>query len=121
MNPSDLLSKKIGCVVASRPYACAIGPTGATGQAGIQGGATNTGATGFTGPTGWTGYTGPTGLPGSATLTGATGHTGWTGYTGPTGNATRIYSGSGLPPTNIGNIGDFYIDILTGIMYGPKQ
>ena len=43
------------------------------------------------------------------------------GVTGPTGYATRIYSGVGPPPTDLGQPGDFYIDTVTGIMYGPKQ
>jgi hypothetical protein len=48
MNSSDLLSKKINCVIASRAYACkglpcpdgnkgATGPTGATGATGLPG------------------------------------------------------------------------------------
>ena len=51
---------------------------------------------------------------------GVQGQTGATGLTGATGYATRIYSGTGPPDTGFGQIGDFYIDTLTGTMYGPK-
>jgi len=58
---------------------------------------------------GETGQTGPQGT------TGATGAIGATGATG-----TTIGSGSGPPPASFGNPGDFYIDVTTGILYGPK-
>jgi hypothetical protein len=53
------------------------------------------------------------GLPG---YTGATGSTGATGVAG-----TQILSGNGVPAAGLGNPGDFYIDLLTGKMYGPKS
>jgi hypothetical protein len=48
--------------------------------------------------------------------------------TGPTG--TLIFSGTGLsisdtgytgPTGTLGNIGDFYIDLTNGLLYGPKS
>ena len=66
------------------------------------------------GPTGPTGDLGPTGPIGPIGVTGA----GPTGATGPTG--TTIFSGSGPPSPTFGNVGDFYIDVTTGILYGPK-
>jgi hypothetical protein len=41
---------------------------------------------------------------------------------GATGTAgTRIYSGSGFPPNpDVGITGDFYLDVTTAILYGPK-
>ena len=59
------------------------------------------GATGATGPQG---ATGPSGGP-----TGATGATG-----------LQILNGSGPPSTGVGVVGDFYIDISTYELYGPK-
>jgi hypothetical protein len=100
----------------------ATGATGATGatQTGNGSGLSGTGATGATGASGITGYTG---LDGIATNTGATGATGRTGSTGSSG--TRILAGSGDPNFNsfstIGYIGDFYIDLTSGILYGPRN
>jgi hypothetical protein len=42
-----------------------------------------------------------------------------TGSTGQTG--TQILSGSGAPSSSIGRVGDFYIDLLNGVFYGPKN
>jgi hypothetical protein len=96
----------------------ATGPTGAIGH---------TGATGETGPTGNTGPTGVTGCTGFTGNTGRTGYTGWTGNTGntgPTGSAgvvgTIIYSGTGAPTGGVGRSGDFYIDLASGFLYGPR-
>jgi hypothetical protein len=50
--------------------------------------------------------------------TGPQGYTGVQGETGPTG--TMIFSGSGAPSLSTGRSGDFYIDLLNGIFYGPK-
>ena len=76
-------------------------------------------ATLATGPTGSTGYTGPTGSTG---YTGPTGETGPTGTTGPSGlRGTQIYAGYGTPATPLGSQGDFYLDLTTGTLYGPKS
>ena len=70
----------------------------------------------MTGSTGSTGYTGQTGA------TGYTGETGATGITGPTGTpGTVIYSGNGAPSNTLGIAGDFYIDLTSGLFYGPKS
>ncbi len=43
------------------------------------------------------------------------------GVQGPAGaNGTRIYSGTTVPDMATGAVGDFYIDLATGIFYGPK-
>jgi hypothetical protein len=98
------------------------GPTGATGIQGLTGpsGATGLGgAIGATGLQGVTGSTGATGLVGPSGATGLVGPSGATGVTGASG--TRIYSGEGFPPDpDVGTTGDFYLDTLTGILYGPK-
>ena len=50
-----------------------------------------------------------------------------TGSAGPQGNigatgadGTKIFSGQGAPATTLGRNGDFYIDLTTSNMYGPK-
>jgi hypothetical protein len=57
-------------------------------------------------------------------LVGATGATGATGSTGATGasgaNGSSVLNGTGAPTTAIGADGDFYLDISTYMIYGPK-
>jgi hypothetical protein len=132
MNQSDLLSRKINCVLSSRAASVAIGPTGPIGY-GI--GVTLNGT--------WnplSSYVGTTiAAPGThidavtyngslyvciANINGNANNqppnlnaTNWQLYVA---SGTRIYSGVGPPATNFGAVGDFYIDTDTGIMYGPK-
>lgn len=64
---------------------------------------------------------GPTGATGATGTTGATGATGAQGVAGPAGaDGTVIYSGSTTPPSSTGNVGDFYLDLATNVLYGPK-
>jgi hypothetical protein len=49
---------------------------------------------------------------------GGDGATGATGATGAQG--TRFLTGTGPPAEDFGNPGDFYIDLSTGMMYGPR-
>ena len=86
-----------------------LGPTGATGAAGA------TGATGPLGPIGPIGATGATGAQGPIGPLGATGPTGATGTAGAT-----VLSGNGPPSAGTGVDGDFYIDLTTNTIYGPK-
>ncbi|HVW94483.1 MAG TPA: hypothetical protein VHA56_00775 [Mucilaginibacter sp.] len=51
-------------------------------------------------------------------LAGAPGKNGTNGTNGK--NGTIIYSGNTPPPASTGTTGDFYIDLQTGIFYGPK-
>lgn len=51
-------------------------------------------------------------------LKGANGTNGMNGTNGANGNS--ILNGTGLPLNTLGNNGDFYIDISTYVMYGPK-
>ena len=64
------------------------------------------------------GATGPIGP------TGATGATGAVGPAGPAGangtNGSIIYSGTTNPATTVGVTGDFYINLITGVLFGPK-
>ena len=60
----------------------------------------------------------------SCTKDGSAGPAGATGATGPVGPAgadgSQIYSGSGAPAATIGATGDYYLDVSTGNLYGPK-
>lgn len=101
-----------------------LGPQGPTGPTGPQG---PTGLTGPTGDTGDTGPTGPTGPQGPIGLTGPTGPQGPTGDTGATGpqglpglDGNTVLHGEGPPDATLGAEGDFYIDLYTYEIYGPK-
>ncbi len=53
---------------------------------------------------------------------GDVGPAGTDGAVGPAGaDGSIIYSGEGLPGTDIGQDGDYYLDLSTGILYGPKS
>jgi len=63
----------------------------------------------------------------SCSKTGSTGPQGATGATGPAGavgpagnNGSQIYSGATSPAATAGNTGDYYLDVTTDILYGPK-
>lgn len=52
---------------------------------------------------------------------GATGAAGATGPVGPAGaNGTLIYGGTTTPPASLGDSGDYYLDLATDYLYGPK-
>jgi hypothetical protein len=60
-------------------------------------------------------------------LKGANGAQGPAGPAGPQGSqgaagtpGSQIYSGSTAPPSNIGIAGDYYIDTIHAVIYGPK-
>lgn len=89
--------------------------TGASGTPGPPGPAGPTGPPGSQGPAGATGSQGPAGVDGA---TGPAGTTGPTGAPGTKGSV--IYSGQGAPPANVGLAGDYWLDTLTQILYGPK-
>jgi hypothetical protein len=71
--------------------------------------AASCGKDGALGPQGATGATGPQGPVGPAGPTGANGQ-----------NGSVIYSGTTAPPAATGAVGDFYIDLSVGSLYGPK-
>jgi len=91
--------------VVGSGWVCSVGTAGPTGPVGPQGTA---GPTGATGPTGPIGPIGPQGVQGVAGPVGANGNT--------------VLSGAGNPVTSsaAGVAGDFYIDNITNILYGPK-
>src|ERR1700761_6611446 len=67
---------------------------------------------------------GKDGALGPQGATGATGSQGAVGAAGPAGtngqNGSVINSGTTTPASTLGNTGDFYIDLATGFLYGPK-
>ena len=93
------------------------GPAGAQGPAGIQGEVGPQGPQGIVGPTG---AQGPAGIQGPQGDIGPAGPAGPIGPQGPMGNAgTSMLSGA-ADPTTEGNNGDFYINITTSTLFGPK-
>lgn len=60
----------------------------------------------------------------SCSKTGATGPQGAAGPAGPAGpagaNGSQIYSGSTTPSASTGATGDYYLDVATDVLYGPK-
>ncbi len=121
-------------------FAASCGKTGAVGPQGPQGPVGPIGPQGLAGLNGTMIYSGGT-VPDASTgangdfyidlatevLYGPKTAAGWgTGIAlvGPQGkpgtNGTIIYSGNTPPPATTGVIGDFYIDLTTGIFYGPK-
>jgi hypothetical protein len=115
----------------------AVGPAGATGPQGPVGPAGPAGANGTNGsiiysgsgaPASSTGTTGDFYLDVSTSLLyGPKTASGWgTGFslkgtTGATGAAgSKVYSGSGVPPTTTGVAGDYYLDKTNYLLYGPK-
>jgi hypothetical protein len=53
---------------------------------------------------------------------GAHGPAGAEGPVGPAGeDGSTIHAGEGTPDNNLGEIGDYYLDLDSGILYGPKN
>ncbi|RFS23495.1 hypothetical protein DVR12_10810 [Chitinophaga silvatica] len=53
---------------------------------------------------------------------GSAGPQGIAGAVGPAGkNGSTIYAGEGVPANSVGQLGDYYLDKNTGILYGPKK
>jgi len=64
---------------------------------------------------------GKDGATGPAGPAGTTGPQGATGATGPAGaNGSVIYSGTTVPSSTTGAIGDYYLNTTTSLFYGPK-
>ncbi len=116
-----------------------VGANGLIGQQGVQGIQGLTGATGLTGAqgsqgvAGSAGLTGAQGLQGLIGLAGQNGTNGNNGATGPQGlqglqgilgadglNGKTVLNGTVIPTLTDGVEGDFFINSLTGVMYGPK-
>jgi len=64
---------------------------------------------------GKTGDVGPNGTTGSQGLVGPAGPAGADGKAG-----SAIYSGSTVLLSSTGVAGDYYLDVATGLLYGPK-
>ena len=62
-----------------------------------------------------------TSLVGAKGAKGATGATGAAGAAGAVGAAgSSVLSGNGVPSSTVGNNGDFYLNLVTDTLYGPK-
>ncbi len=79
------------------------GPMGPAGPVGPKGDTGDVGPAGPVGPKGDTGAVGPQGPQGDPGTPGAT-----------------ILSGSGSPAAEAGAEGDYYLDVVTAMLYGPK-
>lgn len=130
----------LACKKGDTGAAGPVGPNGPTGAQGIQGpgGSQVLNGTGI--PAATIGKAGDfyldvsksalygpkteTGWGSSVSLIGPTGAQGATGATGSTGNSgangSSILSGSGVPGAAKGKDADFYLDIATYNLYGPK-
>lgn len=101
-----------------------VGPQGPSGVAGAQGQTGPAGPQGPVGPSGPQGPAGATGAQGPAGPAGATGPQGPVGATGAQGpagnNGNAVLNGTGMPTASVGVVGDFYLDLSSRIMYGPK-
>ncbi len=103
------------------PQGPAGGPVGPTGQAGPSGATGPQGLAGSVGPTGPMGLTGPFGATGPQGLLGPTGPQGVAGVAGQTIIAGQaVLNGTADPVPGTGANGDFYINILTNVLWGPK-
>jgi Collagen triple helix repeat (20 copies) len=72
-------------------------------------------------PVTFQGNEGPQGEPGPQGVPGVAGPQGAQGVPGPAGtNGKTLLSGTVLPVIGIGTVGDFYINLSTSILYGPK-
>ena len=69
----------------------------------------------FTSSCGKEGAVGPQGSTGAQGAVGPAGPAGANGQPG-----SQIYSGTTVPAATTGNVGDFYLDLATGLLYGPK-
>jgi len=84
------------------------------------------GPPGGQGPPGATGPVGPTGVQGPAGATGPQGVAGPAGAPGPQGPpgvdvGPHTHAGAGDPTAATGVVGDMYVDVVTGHMFGPKK
>lgn len=78
----------------------------------------DTSSSDFYGPKTATGWGNPINLRGATGAKGATGATGPAGSNGKDGN--KIIAATGVPTMAVGSVGDFYIDLATSNLYGPK-
>ena len=101
------------------------GLKGEQGKQGFKGEQGPKGEDGKQGPKGEDGKQGPKGEDGKQGPKGEDGKPGSNGKDGQAGvpdkGVGRLFSGTGAPKKEIGQDGDFYIDILHKRLYGPKE
>jgi len=96
-----------------------ISPDGSTFMVGESNGTVDTNGTNWPFITNIVGGVGATGVGGPAGATGPAGTNGISGEIGATG--VSILTGVGAPTSNIGKLGDTYIDICGAALYGPQS
>lgn len=104
------------------------GDQGERGEQGVKGDKGDKGDRGLKGERGKQGFKGEQGPKGEDGKQGPKGEDGKPGSNGKDGQAGvpdkgvgRLFSGTGAPKKEIGQDGDFYIDILHKRLYGPKE
>jgi hypothetical protein len=140
LNYLFVLSALVMLITASCGKDGAVGPAGSQGATGAQGAVGPAGPPGANGQNGSVIFSGTT-VP--ATTTGAVGDfylnistsllygpktaAGWgSGFAlkGPAGTAgapgNKILNGTGVPASSLGNNGDYYLDVVNYLLYGPK-
>ncbi|RWP05112.1 MAG: hypothetical protein EOQ99_16715 [Mesorhizobium sp.] len=95
-------------------------PRGEVGEQGLQGGQGVQGEQGIQGIQGIQGLKGDTGDTGPQGQTGPAGPVGPQGPQGPQGEAVNLISGTADPAAGDGIVGDFYVNLTTGSLFGPK-
>ncbi len=97
------------------------GPAGSQGSVGLTGPAGPQGVAGVAGATGASGATGPQGVAGATGLQGPLGATGPAGPQGLAGlDGKTVLNGTINPAANTGTQGDFYMNVNTSRLFGPK-
>jgi len=87
----------------------------AQGLQGVPGNTGPQGPQGIQGPIGATGPAGPTGPQGLQGIQGAAGANGSNGV-----NGKGVLSGTTVPANTVGSDGDFYLNSVSAVLYGPK-
>ena len=95
------------------------GDQGERGEQGVKGDKGDKGDRGLKGERGKQGFKGEQGPKGEDGKPGSNGKDGQAGV--PDKGVGRLFSGTGAPKKEIGQDGDFYIDILHKRLYGPKE
>ena len=107
----DIFNKILGAWERIGNLAGPEGPRGETGRQGVKGDTGPMGEPGPQGPAGSEGKRGPMGLQGPPGVQGIE------GPTGPQGYGTKWFDGVGKPPLDLGEIGDYYLDIVSSDIY----
>jgi hypothetical protein len=116
----DLTVGAVGPVGPTGPPGSS-GPQGLSGLEGPPGPPGIDGLPGAQGPQGVAGPVGPVGPQGPQGVAGPRGFAGTQGPAGANGvNGNTILNGTGAPDNSSGTNGDFYLDTVASVLYGPR-